>query len=233
MYSTLCAAALGGPGALSKLRPMSAEPTTSQPLAPPAAKQVPSVRTFHGDSVTDPYAWLAAKDAPETIAFLEAENAYTEALTAGDEDLRETIFGEIKGRTQETDLSVPVRKGAWWYYHRTVQGQQYGLQCRCPGRPGDGTPPLNDSERPGEGQPLDDEEVLLDANALAGDSGFFSLGAFSVSPDARRLAFSTDFSGDERFTLRIKDLETGQALPDGIPETFYGCAWSLEGSALF
>ena len=212
---------------------MSAEPTTSQPLAPPVAKQVPSVRTFHGDRVTDPYAWLAAKDAPDTIAFLEAENAYTEALTAGEEGLRETIFGEIKGRTQETDLSVPVRKGAWWYYHRTVQGQQYGLQCRCPvrrgsGRPGDDTPP-----QPAEGQPLDGEEVLLDANALAGDSGFFSLGAFSVSPDARRLAFSTDFSGDERFTLRIKDLQTGAALPDEIPDTFYGCAWSLDGSALF
>jgi oligopeptidase B len=218
---------------------MSAEPTTSQPLAPPVAKRVPSVRTFHGDSVTDPYAWLAAKDAPDTIAFLEAENAYTEALTAGDEGLRETIFGEIKGRTQETDLSVPVRKGAWWYYHRTVQGQQYGLQCRCPVRPGDDTPPLANGERRGEGQPLDGEEiphgeeVLLDANALAGDSGFFSLGAFSVSPDARRLAFSTDFSGDERFTLRIKDLETGQALPDEIPDTFYGCAWSLDGSVLF
>jgi len=207
---------------------MSAEPTTSQPLASPAAKRVPFVRTFHGDSVTDPYAWLAAKDDPDTIAFLEAENAYTEALTAGDEGLRETIFGEIKGRTQETDLSVPARKGAWWYYRRTVEGQQYGLQCRCPARPGDGTPP-----QPGEGEPLDGEEVLLDANALAGDSSFFSLGAFSVSPDARRLAFSTDFSGDERFTLRIKDLENGQALPDEIPGTFYGCAWSRDGSALF
>ena len=213
---------------LSKLGLMSAEPTTRQMLAPPLAKQVPSVRTFHGDSVTDPYAWLAAKDDPDTIAFLEAENAYTEALTADAEGLRETIFAEIKGRTQETDLSVPVRKGAWWYYRRTVEGQQYGLQCRCPARPGDDTPP-----QPGEGQPLDGEEILLDANALAGDSSFFSLGAFSVSPDARWLAFSTDFSGDERFTLRIKDLETGAALPDEIPGTFYGAAWSLDGSALF
>ena len=218
----------GAAGPLSKLGPMSAEPTTSQPLAPPAAKQVPSVRTFHGDSVTDPYAWLAAKDDPDTIAFLEAENAYTGALTAGGEGLREAIFGEIKGRTQETDLSVPARKGAWWYYGRTVEGQQYGLQCRCPARPGDDTPP-----QPAEGRPLDGEEVLLDANALAGDSGFFSLGAVSVSPDARRLAFSTDFSGDERFTLRIKDLQTGAPLPDEIPNTFYGCAWSLDGSALF
>jgi oligopeptidase B len=228
--------------------PTTSEPTTSQPLAPPVAKQVPSVRTFHGDSVTDPYAWLAAKDDPDTIAFLEAENAYAETLTAGSAGLRETIFGEIKGRTQETDLSVPVRKGAWWYYGRTVEGQQYGLQCRCPARPGDDTPPRTDSGRPADGgaaadggamgaaaqgQALDGEEVLLDANALAGDSSFFSLGAFSVSPDARRLAFSTDFSGDERFTLRIKDLETGEALPDEIPGTFYGAAWSRDGSALF
>ena len=129
---------------------MSAEPTTSQSLVPPAAKQVASVRTFHGDRVTDPYAWLAAKDDPDTIAFLEAENAYTEALTADQAGLRETIFGEIKGRTQETDLSVPSRKGAWWYYRRTVEGQQYGLQCRCPARPGDTTPP-----QPAGGQPLD------------------------------------------------------------------------------
>ena len=213
---------------VSKLGPMSAEPTTSQSLVPPAAKQAASVRTFHGDRVTDPYAWLAAKDDPGTIAFLEAENAYTEALTADQAGLRETIFGEIKGRTQETDLSVPSRKGAWWYYRRTVEGQQYGLQCRCPARPGDTTPP-----QPAGGEPLDGEEVLLDANGLAGDSGFFSLGAFSVSPDARRLAYSTDFSGDERFTLRIKDLATGDLLPDEIPGTFYGAAWSLDGSALF
>ena len=96
---------------------MSAEPSArpagpaSQSLLPPAARQVASVRTFHGDRVADPYAWLASKEDPETIAFLEAENAYTEALTADQEGLRETIFGEIKGRTQETDLSVPVPQG--------------------------------------------------------------------------------------------------------------------------
>ena len=213
---------------------MSAEPSArpagpaSQSLLPPAARQVASVRTFHGDRVADPYAWLASKEDPETIAFLEAENAYTAALTADQEGLRETIFAEIKGRTQETDLSVPSRKGAWWYYRRTVEGQQYGLQCRCPARPGDATPP-----QPAGGEPLDGEQVLLDANALAGESSFFSLGAFSVSPDARRLAYSTDFSGDERFTLRIKDLATGGLLPDEIPGTFYGAAWSLDGSALF
>ena len=205
---------------------MTAEPTS--PPRVPSAKQVPFVRAFHGDSVTDPFAWLGDKDDPDTIAFLTGENAYTEALTAGQEGLRETIFGEIRARTQETDLSVPARKGAWWYYQRTVEGQQYGLQCRCPAWPGEDVPP-----EPAEGEPLPGEEILLDANALAGDSSFFSLGAYSVSPDARRLAYSTDFSGDERFTLRIKDLGTGEVLPDEIPGTFYGCAWSLDGSALF
>jgi oligopeptidase B len=224
---------------------MSAEPTTGNPAAAeaapirrlpgapgaplaPAAKQVPAVRTHHGDNVTDPYAWLSDKDDPDTIAYLRAENAYTEALTAGEAGLREAIFGEIKARTQETDLSVPTRKGGWWYYTRTVEGQQYALHCRRAARPDDTGPPLA-----ADGQPLPGEEVLLDANAIAGDSAFFSLGAFRVSPDARRLAYSTDFSGDERFTLRIKDLETGELLPDEIPGTFYGCAWSLDGSALF
>jgi oligopeptidase B len=211
---------------------MTAEPTTGQPTAdaprPPAAKRVPSVRTFHGDSVTDEYAWLAAKDDPDTIAFLRGQNAYTEALTAGQEELREAIFGEIKARTKETDLSVPSRKGRWWYYGRTVEGQQYGLYCRREVRPEDAGPPL-----PPDGGALPGEEVLLDANALAGDSRFFALGAFRVSPDGALLAYSTDYSGDERFTLRIKDLADGTARPDEIPGTFYGCAWSLDGTALF
>jgi oligopeptidase B len=211
--------------AAASIRRLAAAP--GAPL-PPAAKQVPAVRTHHGDSVTDPYAWLAVKDDPDTIAYLRAENSYTEALTAGEEGLREAIFGEIRARTQETDLSVPTRKGGWWYYARTVEGQQYALQCRCRVLPGDAGPPLA-----ADGRPLPGEEVLLDANALAGDSRFFALGAFSVSPDARLLAYSTDFSGDERFTLRIRDLATGGSLPDEIPGTFYGCAWSLDGSALF
>ncbi len=195
---------------------------------PPAAKEVPSVRTFHGDSVTDPYAWLCDKEDPDTIAFLNAENDYTEALTSGEDGLRGEIFGEIKGRTQETDLSVPTRKGRWWYYGRTVEGQQYGLQCRVAAQADDDAPPI----APDDGA-IAGEEVLLDANELAGDSKFFSLGALSISPDGRRLAYSTDFAGDERFTLRIKDLITGELAPDEIPNTFYGAAWSLDGSALF
>jgi oligopeptidase B len=202
--------------------------TSSESPLPPAARRIPRERTFHGDTFADEYAWLEEKDNPETIAFLEAENAYTEAMTAGQADLREAIFGEIKARTQETDLSVPNRKGGWWYYARQVEGKQYAVFCRRAVRPDDAGPPMSP-----DGSPLDGEEVLLDANEMAGAGQFFALGAYAVSPDGRLLAYSTDVSGDERFTLRIKNLETGETAPDEIPDTFYGGAWSLDGSALF
>ncbi len=195
---------------------------------PPFASRLPVPRRQHGDTFTDDYGWLAEKDNPEVIAYLNAENAYTDEMTAGLAGLRDTIFAEIKARTQETDLSVPARKGDWWYYTRTVEGQQYRIQCRRPAGPEDVTPP-----EAADGRPLAAEQVLLDGNELAGDSSFFALGALSVSPDGRLLGYSTDFSGDERFTLRIKDTVTGAMLDDEIPGTFYGCAWSLDGSALF
>jgi oligopeptidase B len=209
---------------------MSTEPAAQQAerTAPPVARRVPHERTFHSDTFTDDYAWLADPGDPQTIAFLEAENAYTEAETAGQAGLRDAIFGEIKARTQETDLSVPARKGGWWYYGRTVEGMQYPVYCRRAVRPDDVGPPMSD-----DGAPLDGEEVLLDGNELAGDQKFFSMGAFSVSPDGRLLAYSTDFTGDERFTLRVKDLVTGETAADEIPDTFYGAAWSRAGSALF
>jgi oligopeptidase B len=209
---------------------MSTVPPSASPSVPtpPIAKQVTSERTFHGDTVIDPYAWLADPKDPEVIAYLEAENAYTEASTAGLADLRSAIFDEIKARTQETDLSVPVRKGNWWRYTRTVEGQQYAIHCRLRVADGEVTPPM-----PEDGKPLDGEEVLLDGNELAAGAAFFSLGALSVSPDERLLAYSTDFSGDERFTLRVKDLATGSVLDDEIPDTHYGCAWSSDGSTLF
>jgi oligopeptidase B len=194
----------------------------------PAAKQIPTERVHHGDTFVDDYAWLAEKEDQETIAFLEAQNAYTEAMTADQADLREAIFAEIKGRNKETDLSVPVRKGGWWYYSRTIEGKQYSVHCRrAVGEPGE-RPPVSE-----DGAPLPGEEILLDNNELAGDQPFFSLGSYSVSPDGTKLAFSTDYSGDERFTLRIKDLVTGEIAPDEIRDTYYGAAWSRDGSALF
>lgn len=201
---------------------------TPEPSPAPVAKRVPSGRTHHGDTVVDEYAWLAAKDDPATIAYLTAENAYTEARTAHLERLRGQLFEETRRRTQETDLSVPTRKDGYWYYTRTVEGQQYGVHCRRAVRAGEQVPPVS-----ADGAPLDGEEVLLDGNQLAAGHDFFALGAFDVSPDGRWLAYSTDHSGDERFTLRIKDLSTGEVLPDEIPDTFYGTAWSTDASTLF
>jgi oligopeptidase B len=195
---------------------------------PPVASRVPAKRVQHADTFIDEYAWLAVKDDPEVLGYLEAENAYTDASTEGLAGLRETIFTEIKARTQESDLSVPSRKGGWWYYTRTVEGQQYGIHCRRAASPGEVTPPM-----PADGEPLDGEQVLLDGNEVASGHEFFALGAYSVSPDGTRLGYSTDFSGDERFTLRVKDLGTGALLDDEIPDTHYGCAWSGDGSALF
>ncbi|WP_422734903.1 S9 family peptidase [Micromonospora sp. WMMD558] len=199
-----------------------------EPSPAPVAKQVPTDRTHHGDTVVDEYAWLAVKDDPETIAHLTAENAYTEKRTAHLADLRGQLFEETRRRTQETDLSVPARKGGYWYYTRTVEGQQYGVHCRRAVRDDETDPPISL-----DGAPLNGEEVLLDGNLLAEGHDFFALGAFDVSPDGRWLAYSTDFSGDERFTLRVKDLTTGELLPDEVPDTFYGTAWSADASVLF
>jgi oligopeptidase B len=195
---------------------------------PPAAKRVPHERVHHGDTVVDEYFWLQNRDDPDTVAYLEAENAFTTAATAHLDKLRETLFSEIKTRTKETDLSVPTRKGGYWYYTRTEAGKQYGIHCRVPAAAGRAAPP-----EIGDGTPLPGEEILLDGNELAGDSEFFALGTFDLSVDANLLAYSTDFSGDERFTLQVKDLRTGEIRPDRIEDAFYGSAWSADGSTLF
>jgi oligopeptidase B len=195
---------------------------------PPVAKKVPTERVHHGDTVVDEYAWLHDKDDPDTIAYLKAENEYTELATAHLAGVRELIFNEIKQRTQETDLTVPLRKAAYWYYTRTVEGQQYPLYCRRAIRPGEVDPPI-----PADGRPLEGEEVMLDGNALAEGRDFFSIGTLTISPDGRLLAYAVDFAGDERFTLHIKDVTTGEVFADEIPNVFYGSAWALDGTTVF
>ncbi|MGV9857919.1 S9 family peptidase [Gordonia sp. NPDC003425] len=195
----------------------------------PAAKKVPSERVHHGDTFVDDYEWLRDKDDPEVVAFLEAENAYTEENTADLADLRASIFGEIKARTKETDMSVPSRRGNYWYYGRTHEGKQYGINCRCPIRgEDDWTPPeiSDDATLPGE-------QILLDANVEAEGHDFFSLGALSVSHDGQWLAYSTDVVGDERYTLRFRNLDTGELLPETIADTAGGAVWSLDAAHVF
>jgi len=201
------------------------------PLASPApvAKRRPITRVHHGDVFVDPYEWLRDKDDPEVISYLEAENAYTEAQTAHLSELSDAIFGEIKARTKETDLSVPTYTShpggdAYWYYVRTVEGSEYPIYCRVV---------ATDRETlPDPEQEISGEEVLLDGNREAEGHEFFALGALSVSLDGRLLAYSIDLTGAERFTIMVKDLVSGELLADQIDDTAYGVAWA-KNSHLF
>ncbi|MDU0479860.1 S9 family peptidase [Staphylococcus chromogenes] len=188
----------------------------------PIAEKRPVTRSFHGREFTDNYEWLRDKDNPEVREYLEAENAYTAERTADLEQLTENLFQELKGRIKETDMSVPVRQGGYWYYSRTEEGKSYGRACRLPVAEGHDAwlPPVIGEEIP------EAEEVLLDLDAMAEGHEFFSLGASLVTLSGDYLAFSTDTTGDERFTLRIKDLRTGELLPDTIEGIFYGATWA-------
>ena len=180
----------------------------------PVADRRSTLRTHHGDTFDDPYEWLRAKDSAEVISHLEAENAHTDAETAHLAGLRERLFHEIKSRVQETDLSVPTRRGDWWYYSRTEEGAQYGIHCRAAAEGDDWTPPRLE---PGVAVP--GEVVLLDGNVESEGHEFFSLGAFDTSDDATKLLWSTDFEGDELYTVHVRDLTTGMTLDDEIPNT--------------
>ena len=200
-------------------------------LLPPAAKQIPVTRTHHGKSFVDNYEWMRDKESPEVIAHLEAENAYTEARTAHLADLREAIFTEIKTRTKETDMSVPSRRGEYWYFARTFAGKDYPAQCRIPALPADHpdawVPPVV-TEEPAAG-----EETLLDLNAEAVGHKFFSLGAFDLSSDGTRLVWSADYAGDERYTIKVRDLTTGEDLADEITGAFAGATIDATGTYVF
>ncbi|PNI07264.1 oligopeptidase B [Arthrobacter sp. AFG7.2] len=212
--------------------PLQDSATTATPT-PPAAKKIPTERVHHGDTFLDNYEWLRDKESAEVVEHLKAENAYQEAVTAHQEPLREAIFQEIKGRTQETDLSVPHRKDGWWYFSRSAEGKEYGIQCRVRAadtedKIADWTPPAVQA-----GVEIPGEEILLDGNVEAEGKPFFSVGGSAVTVDGNLYAYAVDNSGDERFTLRIKDLRTGEMLPDVIENIFYGVAFSPDGTRIF
>ena len=198
-------------------------------ITPPAPKRVEKLRVHHDDVFADPYEWMRDKSDPEVIAHLEAENAHVEAATAYQEPLRRNIFDEIKSRTKETDLSVPTRRGEWWYYGRSFEGKQYGVHCRCPViAPDDWNPPLLDERTDVPG-----EQILLDENVEADGHDFFSMGASSVSLDGNILAYSVDVVGDERYTLRFKDLRTGEMYPDEIAGIGVGVTWAADNQSVY
>lgn len=186
----------------------------SSPKPPQAAKR-PVDLTLHGHTRTDDYYWLREKDNPEVICYLEAENAYTEAVLAHTDALQETLYQELVGRIKEDDQEVPVKKGEYYYYSRTEAGKQYRIYCRKQGS-------LDASE-----------EVLLDLNKEAAGHGYMGLGIYSVSPDHKLLAYSLDTDGAEDYTIYVKRLATGEVLPDQIGNTSYAFAWANDNATFY
>jgi oligopeptidase B len=225
--ATSTAAVVGSIGARTRADRAVGYRSVVNTAKPVVTKHLEHVRENHGDRVIDPFEWLRDKDNPEVIAHLEAENAYAEAMTSHLDELRARIFDEIKSRTQETDLSVPEAYRGWWYYSRTFEGKQYPAQCRVRKVGGRGRPQLEPGVTP-EG-----EQLLLDGNLEAQGHEFFSLGAFEVSSDGRRIAYAVDFEGDERFALRVRDIETGALIDEAVTAIGYGAVWSLDGQHLF
>lgn len=175
----------------------------------------------HKAEGADPYAWLQERDTDAVLDYLNAENSYQEARLAHQAPLRETLFQEIKGRILETDLSLPSPWGPYLYYTRTTAGDEYARHYRCP-RPADDSLTVDESR----------EQLLLDPNALA-NGGFFSLGAFSISPDHQRLAYSLDTTGEEIYTLFIKELSNGKVSELSFDNCDGSMTWANDSLTLF
>ena len=183
------------------------------PPAPPAAKRVPRTTEVHGVKISDDFFWMRDKKNPEVIAYLEAENAYTDAMTKQTAELQERLYKEMLSRIKETDTDVPYRLGEYLYYKRTEQGKQYAVHAR---RKGEMSAP---------------EQVLLDLNEMAKGHTFMSVGDFDVTRDANLLAYSTDTNGFREYTLYVKDLRTGQSAK--VAERVSSAAWAADDKTLF
>ncbi len=182
---------------------------------PPVPEKRPVERTIHGETVVDEYAWLRDREDPAVIAHLEAENAHADAAMAHLADVREQLYTEYTTRIQQTDTSAPTPWDGWRYYQRTVEGLDYAIHCRRRGEDGD-------------------EQVLLDGNALAEGHDYMALGALSVSPDHRLLAFAVDLDGSEVFDLRIRELDTGEDVEALTGRRIsYGATWTSGSDALY
>ena len=194
----------------------------------PRPAQRPHAITHHGDERIDPYFWLREKTNPEVLAHLEAENAYRAAMLEDQQPLRETLFAEFKAHIEETDISVPVRRGNFWYYERTVEGLSYGIACRLPVDSDDRTPPVIDPTSPPA-----NEQIILDENLEAEGHDFLSVGVFSVSPDERWVAIGVDTAGDELHRVTIRPLAGQAPLADELIDVSYGFTWSAGSDYCF
>ena len=168
-------------------------------VTPPVALREPHPVVLHGETLPDDYFWLRDRERPEVLAYLEAENGYTDAVLEPFKAVEASLYDEMLARIKQTDLSVPYRDTGYWYWSRTEEGKQYPTYCRR--RDADGAP----------------DEVLLDLNLMAVGHPYLSVGLMQVSPDGRRLCYSTDLTGGREYTLFIKDLDTGAMVIEGIP----------------
>ena len=169
--------------------------------APPVARKIPRAEVLHGDRLVDNYFWLREKTNAEVIAYLNAENAYTDAVRKQAQPLEQKIYKEILSHVKETDVQVPYRRHGYYYYSRTEQGKQYSIHCRK------------------KGSVDAAEEITLDLNELAKGEKFMQLEAHEVSDDSNLLAFSVDRTGFRQYTLQVKDLSNGRVLPERIEKT--------------
>src|SRR6202045_1265725 len=187
----------------------------SSPLpAPPVAKKAPKTTEINGRTMVDNYFWLRDKKNPEVKAYLEAENAYTDAVMKPTEGLQKKLYDEMLSRIKETDIEVPYKEGDYFYYSRTEAGKQYQIHCRKKGS----------MDAP--------EEVVLDVNEMAKGQKFMSLGAYNVSDDGNLLAYTTDNTGFRQYTLAVKDLRTGKMLPDHA-ERVGSVVWANDNKTIF
>ena len=191
--------------------------TSTSPLAPKKPKEI----TQHGHTRVDHYFWMRFREDPEVLKYLHAETDYLEEVMQHTKPLQQTLFDELKSHIKETDETVPKRKGDYWYYQRTKAGKQYPIFCRK------------------KGSLQADEEVLLDQNVIAEGKAFCRLGAFSISPDGEKLAYSIDPDGSEMCNLYIKDLTTGALYPEFFENTYgdvyenKGVEWANDSQTIF
>jgi len=193
--------------------------TENQQHHPPIARKEHKETAQHGIVLVDDYAWLRNKENPEVSTYLEAENAYAEAVTSPLASLRDDLYQEMLSHVKQTDVSVPYRDGDWWYLTRTEEGKQYAIHCRKPGT----------ASGPEANAP---EQIILDGNQLAEGHAFFEIAAFDITRDGKWLAYSTDTTGFRQYTLHIKNLETGETLAGEVERTG-SLVWAADNRTLF
>ena len=191
-----------------------------QEISPPVASRLEHKEVRHGETIEDPYFWLREKTNPEVVKYLEAENAYTEVMTKELKPFQELLYKEMLGRIKQTDLSVPVRRGKYFYYSRTEKGEQYPIYCRKAATP-DGS--LDEKSA---------ELVMLNQNEMAKGLRFLNIGVRTVSDDDNLLAYSTDTTGFRQYVLHVKDLRTNQTMSD-MAERVTSAEWAADNKTLF